>query len=87
VALHVRRSDLGGLRATLDVPSQGYFDDPVEALTVAGDRLSFTITVRGINALYEAGWDASAQAWAGTWTQTGWTPRSPSPAGRCSRPR
>src|SRR4051794_29058715 len=71
VALHVRRTDLGGLRAPLDVPAQGYFDDPVEALTATDDRLAFTITVRGINALYEAVWDAPAQRWAGTWTQTG----------------
>lgn len=70
-ALHIRRADTGKLRATFDVPTQGYFDDSVDDLTVEDGRLAFTITARGVNALYEATWDAGAEAWSGVWTQNG----------------
>lgn len=71
VALHVAADDRGGWRATFDVPAQGYFDDPVDGVRLDDDRLAFEITVRGVNAHYEAGWDAATQRWRGTWTQSG----------------
>jgi hypothetical protein len=70
VALHVAPDDRGGWRASFDVPRQGHFDDPVEAFRLDDDRLSFEITVRGVNARYEAAWDATAQLWRGTWAQS-----------------
>lgn len=71
VALHIRRADTGRLKATLDVPSQAYFDDPIDNLSVEDQRLTFTITVRGVNVLYQADWDPGANRWIGVWTQTG----------------
>ena len=71
VALHIRRADTGRLKATLDVPSQGYFDDPIDSVSFEDQRLTFTITARGVNVLYQADWDAGANQWAGVWTQSG----------------
>lgn len=71
LALHIRRLESGGLGATLDVPSQGYFDDPVDDCAVVDDRLTFVITVRGVNVLYRGDWDSDASGWVGVWTQWG----------------
>jgi hypothetical protein len=53
------------------VPAQAYFDDPIDHMSVEDQRLTFTITVRGVNVLYQADWDPGADRWIGVWTQTG----------------
>ena len=74
LALHVR--DEGGrLHAQLDVPSLGYFGDPVEALSVGSDRMTFRVTVRGVNALFDGSWCPAVAEWQGVFTHDGRTQR------------
>ncbi|HEY4031129.1 MAG TPA: hypothetical protein VGM25_12345 [Caulobacteraceae bacterium] len=70
VALHIRREG-ERLRAQFDVPSLGYFGDPAENLSVVDGRMTFQITTRGVNALYEGRWDPEEGAWTGVFTHDG----------------
>lgn len=65
------RSEGGRLRAQLDVPALGYFGDPVEALSVSQGRMSFRVTVRGVNALFDGAWDKETGTWRGRLTHDG----------------
>ena len=72
LALHVR-DESGRLRAQLDVPALGYFGDPVEALRVSDSRMTFRVTVRGVNAVFDGSWDAKALEWRGVFIHDGRT--------------
>lgn len=70
VALHIR-CEGGRLHGQLDVPALGYLGDPVEGLSVANGRLDFRVTVRAVNAVYEAAWNLEAAEWQGVFTHDG----------------
>lgn len=70
VALRIRR-DNGRLHAQLDVPSLGYFGDPIEGLSIVDDNMAFRVTVRAVNALYEGVWNTQAAEWQGVFTHDG----------------
>jgi hypothetical protein len=72
VALHIRQEN-DRLRGQLDVPSLGYFGDPLERFSVMDGRMDFLITTRGVNALYEGQWNAEAGEWRGRFTHDGRT--------------
>jgi len=65
VALHVRRLPGGGLVATSDTPEFNVFDLPIDAIEADDERMRFTAANANANLLYEARWDAAAQAWRG----------------------
>jgi len=72
LALRIR-DESGRLRAQLDVPALGYFGDPVEALSISQGRMTFMVTVRGVNALFRGSWDRQASQWRGLFTHDGQT--------------
>jgi len=86
LALHVRLEGRR-LRANLDVPALGYLADPVEALSVADRRMTFRVTVRGVNAIYEGAWNAEAAEWRGLFTHDGRAQRLALRRGVFSAPR
>ena len=69
VGFDIRRGEDGALNASLDSPSQGSFDIPVDAVRVEGDTLIATVSV--LSGRYEGAWDSAARRWTGSWTQGG----------------
>lgn len=70
VALRIRREN-GRLQAQFDVPSLGYLGDPAEGLSATNERLTFQVTVRAVNAVYEGVWSAQNSEWRGIFTHDG----------------
>lgn len=68
-ALNVASSETGGLKATLDSPTEGVYGIPVETVSVDGSSVTFSLPAVG--AAYEATIDASTATMDGTWKQRG----------------
>lgn len=68
VHLEFRQSAPGSWEGTLTVPQQGH-RDTVDRLLVTPGHISFQMLE--LNASFAARWDASQQAWIGSWTQGG----------------
>ena len=65
VVLHLRPEGGGGLRATLDSPSQGSFGNAASEARLDGDSL--VVTFPGLNGRYDAA--ARGDSLVGTWSQ------------------
>lgn len=57
----------GGYEGRLSSPDQGPGSLPLDSVTLDGDRLTFALAA--IRGTYEGRWDATREAWVGTWTQ------------------
>jgi hypothetical protein len=65
IGLHINKT-AEGYAATIDSPDQGGYDTPVAELTVADDALSFAVP--SVKGNYAAKFNASTDAWEGTWS-------------------
>ena len=68
VVLHIKEAE-GKLSATLDSLDQGTKGIPVDSITFAANKLTFTSGA--ISGQYEGNYDPAKQIFAGTWTQAG----------------
>ena len=67
VIIHVKKAGDGSYSASLESPDQGTFVLPADTVTATPDHLAFAIAK--ISGSYDGTWDATKNAWVGTWTQ------------------
>jgi hypothetical protein len=69
LAVHVKKDDKGGLKATLDSVDQGAMGIPVSSISFSDGALKFAMD--GIQASYEGKLDAGRNIISGNWSQGG----------------
>jgi len=69
LALRLDRSASGAWSGVLESLDQGGRDLPLADVAANSDNLSFAVPVA--HARFEGHWDAAANAWSGTWSQSG----------------
>jgi pimeloyl-ACP methyl ester carboxylesterase len=67
LAVAIKTATTGGFEGTATSVDQGGSGSPLADIKLEGQRLSFAIPV--VKARYEGQWDATKQAWVGTFTQ------------------
>lgn len=68
IAIHILKAQEGpGLVGTLDSLDQGAMGMGLGAISLSGERLSFTVPA--VNGRYEGKWVAASNSWLGEWSQ------------------
>jgi len=68
IVVHIQQAQEGaGLVGSLDSLDQGAMGIGLAAITLAGDRLAFTVPAVG--GRFEGKWVAASKSWAGNWSQ------------------